>query len=636
NEKWDSTALAFLDAMTIRFSYDNAYALYWPASFPTYQDTLKLGKTALDAGCDDPVVLYCYASLLDDDDQLEQGLPLLIRATDRLIKSKYPKYRIASACNRVLRRLDPERQQAERTRYWNELWKAGLSCMEGDFINQDRRVIWENIRPQLTGSSAEHNQALYEAVKKLDKPDPWLVQMIGGNYHISAAWSARGSGSANAVTDEGWQGFYGHLKEARKCLRKAYELQPTYPEAAWRMISVAMGGGDTLGENPRDWFDKAVAAEFDYLPAYSAMLWALRPRWGGSHEEMYRFGVECLQTGRFDTMVPYQLLTSLNNINSECNYDHAVFSKPGVFENVAQLLTKYAETDKTEANAHRSCHVALAWKLGRFKEAKEVLDRLKNNIVPDEFSGFTAFVELPVSQIHAMTGPNAAQLQAAEKLAAQGQFQQASEKYQAIAATLAKDARESLYVRSRGAELRWRKDLAKGEWTSILPTSDLEGWYATDDQWRIDDRSGLVGSSDGADMMLACLADFGPRFELQLDIDSTGQAQSQPYVGAMVAYAGPSRYYSVLWDRATSKLIVHPSGGDIDEFDVPSGTGSVLLIRVFDGHMNVTVNGNTVVRDYEVDPRLFRRDSHICVGASSNEPRFTVRFNSVKVRLLRR
>jgi len=62
------------------------------------------------------------------------------------------------------------------------------------------------------------------------------------------------------------------------------------------MIAVAMAGEAEPSETPRVWFDRAVAAQFDYYEAYSSLLWSLRPRWLGSHEEMYDFGLECLAT----------------------------------------------------------------------------------------------------------------------------------------------------------------------------------------------------------------------------------------------------------------------------------------------------------------------------------------------------
>ena len=68
------------------------------------------------------------------------------------------------------------------------------------------------------------------------------------------------------------------------------------------MVNRAVAGVE--GETPRFWFDQAVAAQLDAPGAHRTLRWAIRPRWGGSHEEMLRFGLECLNTRRFDTSVP--------------------------------------------------------------------------------------------------------------------------------------------------------------------------------------------------------------------------------------------------------------------------------------------------------------------------------------------
>jgi len=84
------------------------------------------------------------------------------------------------------------------------------------------------------------------------------------------------------------------------------------------MIKVLMGVGGSDGDlSLRDWFDRAVEAQMDYEPAYNSLLWALTPRWGGSHGKMYQFGLECLATKRFDTCVPEKLIQIVLDIDSE-------------------------------------------------------------------------------------------------------------------------------------------------------------------------------------------------------------------------------------------------------------------------------------------------------------------------------
>ncbi|HEV2293915.1 MAG TPA: hypothetical protein VGR35_08660 [Tepidisphaeraceae bacterium] len=85
--------------------------------------------------------------------------------------------------------------------------------------------------------------------------------MIEGRYHIDAGWTARGHGYADTVTPEGWAGFARHLEQARACFTKAWELEPTYPEAPAEMIKVVMGGpAGREAQSLRAWFERAVKA----------------------------------------------------------------------------------------------------------------------------------------------------------------------------------------------------------------------------------------------------------------------------------------------------------------------------------------------------------------------------------------
>ena len=109
-------------------------------------------------------------------------------------------------------------------------------------------------------------QADFYQNSKANNADPWLLNMVGGKFHVNAAWKKRGNGVANTVTQLGWEGFSKELGDANESFQAAYKLQPTYPEAATTMITVAMGQNDAPGL--RQWFDRAVQGQFDYEHAY--------------------------------------------------------------------------------------------------------------------------------------------------------------------------------------------------------------------------------------------------------------------------------------------------------------------------------------------------------------------------------
>lgn len=139
----------------------------------------------------------------------------------------------------------------------------------------------------------------------LGKPNvpAWLRDLVIGDRAVWAAWQARGDGWASEVKQKGWKGFGEQLELASSHLTAAWQAKPELPFAAERMITVTMGQScdDAM---LRTWFDRSTAACFDYMPAYSSLKWAYRPRWGGSHELMLAMGRAALATKRHDTRVP--------------------------------------------------------------------------------------------------------------------------------------------------------------------------------------------------------------------------------------------------------------------------------------------------------------------------------------------
>lgn len=180
-----------------------------------------------------------------------------------------------------------------------------------------------------------------KAVEAAALPD-WLKLTLRGIAEKELGWVKRSSGWADRVTDQQWKGFAEHLKSARELLGQAARLRPDRPEAATSMIAVAMGESVDPSEI-RAWFDRAVGAQFDYQPAYTSLLWAYRPRWGGSHERMLAFGKACAETRRYDTRVPSLLMTAAMNITEEIYSPQPVFRHDQVRAAISTLSRGYLE-----------------------------------------------------------------------------------------------------------------------------------------------------------------------------------------------------------------------------------------------------------------------------------------------------
>src|SRR4029079_8072252 len=134
------------------------------------------------------------------------------------------------------------------------------------------------------------------------------------------------------------------------------------------------------GDSLRLWFDRAVTAQFDCHTAYTQYIWALRPRWSGSHAEMIAFGKACANTKRYDTNVPMIFIRALEDIGTELPNIYALFQEP-VFANEVIAVEKgllNAPERQVERQKRLSYLIFHAWACKRYDEAKAALAELKD------------------------------------------------------------------------------------------------------------------------------------------------------------------------------------------------------------------------------------------------------------------
>jgi tetratricopeptide (TPR) repeat protein len=181
------------------------------------------------------------------------------------------------------------------------------------------------------------------------------------------------------VTEAGWKGFEENIEKARQHLLEAWKINPKYPEAASRMITVAMV---TAGnEEVLTWLDRALAAQVDYEPAYSFALNALRPRWGGSHELTLAMGDRAVATKCYGTNVPVKLFWAAKDIADDADGDWSVpLAMPGLYDKLKAMFDGYAEANPARTSWANSYKAALAWRLNRWDEAREFVDKAGKDI----------------------------------------------------------------------------------------------------------------------------------------------------------------------------------------------------------------------------------------------------------------
>jgi tetratricopeptide (TPR) repeat protein len=309
------------------------------------RDELRaLGVELLVAGSQDPVVLLAYAHVIEEFKVTDSIMELVLRpAILGLPGTQYPKWievRLRSLLptlptHRVLPGDDRPRTFSDR---YNAFQAALYQWLRDDSQHkQFLRPIAANLDDLQTRNHLRYDTLLRDIA---DDPeiDPWLLHVMAGEHFYDAAWNARGSGFANDVTPAGWDQFQTQMEQAALHFRHAWLLHPEHPRTAWKMINVANANGDE-NRTPADWIQHAVAAQLDYVAAYNAYRHALWSRWGGSPEELIEFAQECVSTGRYDTLIPFQLLDVIKDLKE---MEKIPFSEQlAQYPLLEQVLTKF-------------------------------------------------------------------------------------------------------------------------------------------------------------------------------------------------------------------------------------------------------------------------------------------------------
>ncbi|HVZ93973.1 MAG TPA: hypothetical protein VG797_05645 [Phycisphaerales bacterium] len=289
-----------------------------------------------------------------------EAWPLVENGVRDIKASDYPawiQYFVAMTAAEIAEQTSRNNERNESLSYGADRLVAFLAAAEID--PRDERYYYMSIRrPVYKSFPPAIADKLVEQIAALKTGNEWLRANIVSEMERDIAWKIRGNGFANEVRPDAWPGFEKHLRVARTAAKRAHSLRPEYPEAANRMIGISRAIPGLPDQTPRYWFDQSVKAQFDYHPAYFELLVTLRPRWGGSHEEMFDFVNECVATERYDTRVPYVLLYALELAGDDVGRKFAFLrDKPELVSTTTEMLdryvTEYSDELKTADNPYR-------------------------------------------------------------------------------------------------------------------------------------------------------------------------------------------------------------------------------------------------------------------------------------------
>lgn len=574
-----------------------------------------------DRGCDDP--LFVYVSVF-----LEAFLKNARLEQVRMVEALWP---------RLLAGDDPEAVKAFVTAWlWNTTYAGAsttrnselkkrcddelvvriVSALESAGDREDAFGLCQMLQGEWPLANFCHwrRDRLFIPLEKCRGPK-WVTGSLLGEMEITEAWEKRGGGWASTVTDEGWKGFEHWLTKAREHLSQAWEEEKEAHWAATRMITVTMAGHGVPGVDERTWFDRATAACFDHIDAYDHLLWAWRPRWGGSHELMLEFGKACAATRRYDTIVPSRLFKAVRDVSEELACKDTVHEDPELCRLVLETQKgMVARAAPDEERYLRSFLVVNAFLARDYATAAEALARITDGLHSQASTRFYLYGKYPVLwqgmlALHSLDKTAFATFEKAEQAYASLELESARKLYQQVLKTPGVEASKeaALLLRMRLAAIAVEKRLQTGQWVKLAENERRLLWIGTQNDWWNHEGGhlSLKNETEGAWAKVVLNARVGLDFEVRGRLDNPEglhHAQLGIMMGLRWNYNGwasaVAGYTCVKPNRKGAALVSqsYAATEDSPHGDVELKRNSTFHLRVKDGEAVLTIDGAEVVR----------------------------------------
>jgi tetratricopeptide (TPR) repeat protein len=417
--------------------------------------------------------------------------------------------------------------------------------------SKQRRFIWAWSHKYVSINTQDAQgfkllSAIHAEVQKNEKVDAWMRNMVAGCYYRNYGWKIRGSGYAFTVGEDAMKKFQENITKSGESFGKAWEADPKLPEVPGAMVSVSMAGGDP-DHSPRDWFDRTVALQMDYMPAYSSLSWSLRPRGGGTHDDIFRLANDCAATKRYDTGVPERYMEDLLSLDSETGEQGEVWREEGVYETVKQIAEGVANEPsrkvKKKLNSVEfvlSAYVFIAILTNHYDDARATLDKLGDQFRTQLINNFHLRYPRDIARVYALTGNARAETGEFEEAIADNAYREPDALKSARALldkAVAKDQEPKAkpYYDYWQTRLAWQDGFNKGEWVDLTFANDMTTWEMVRGGWHPEDDRTVVGDvPDGhRTCHLRCAVPFGAPFEMECEAEAI-EGDSEMHAGIMV------------------------------------------------------------------------------------------------------
>ncbi|MEN6301398.1 MAG: hypothetical protein ABFD96_01660 [Armatimonadia bacterium] len=592
----------------------------------SFKDLVAPGLALLKRGCDDPLIVMLTGNALRVQNRVKEARPLIERSLPGLKERGYPPLMLAWA---YFSMADFEGEVGSKLESADFKWRTPAidafvaAADKSGFGPQEQRPLWWEIQNLMESHFRRSQAQIVNTMKARPNTDPWLFRMAWGKHNFDYGWFYRGNDFIQNVKPEDYKEFEKGMGFARGNFEQAYAAHPEYPEASVYLLDIAKTGAVSGMESERTWFDRAVAGQFDWMPAYYDYISALQPRWGGSHEALLAFAKECVDTARFDTLVPkiyYEVVLTI----AEHDREDSVWSNPEIWPPLQTYckgrLTWAVKNKPKYVKQIRTVYALIAWRSGHPDVARQQLEAMQGQIDKPTFDAqWSERAELIVGMIYGLTGPRKEKVRQAEELYAAEKIDQALAAYQALL-EIETDKPALYFLRDRIQSLRWEKQFQANQWVNLDPTPDLVGWDIWQGRFKpLADGKGFTMWPGERFGLMSCMMRPGSSFEIRCDVEFPNEKVKGIEAGFLVDIpltANP--YYDSCRVIQNPPESVFGPGWDAFREHALSEVPRKCRLRLIQCENRVTMylDKQTVLQDQQLSDRGFRFQGphHVAIG----------------------
>ena len=601
-------------------------------------------RLATNPACTDPLVLTVAAV---NTVELHEAIRRLEQAVGGFEHSKHKAYPKFYATVTLASKIFNDR--ADRIPVLDALAMRRLkeAFADGSFRPEDQAEIADIlIMGWGEGFFSRNATPVYSLVREQGDSFRWLALVLEGEHQIDEAWKARGGGYADTVTEKGWEGFREHLAEARECFTKAWKLQPNLPLAPCRMIYVSLG--DSGLAEMRTWFDRTLAAQIDYLKAWSDLRWGLRPRWYGDLDSMLALGVTAVNTRRFDTDVPRVFFDVVSDLESELKLPRGrhIYGREDIWPHLQEMYEGYiaAPPQAASRDGWRRTYSVVAYLAGKYDVARKQLETINWQMKDWNRSGWGTDLSLMPLEVAARTGPLARQIEEAEARRNNGDIAAALQLYTPMKTATNADEWTRAFIQDRLVTLELEKRLQAGEWVDFMPPdTNFTGWCVARGKCKRLPDGKLEVQSDATGHMLYSRVPMRKDFEVKGQFEAVSSSTRAFQGGLVIGIPEPESWgwnaFRVKRNDYEGDIACFAQGWSKNQIYGPAklnNNTNSFQFRLQAGKVSASVNGQDVFK--EVSPRenwyFSTNEVYLGLGAFNDMNDTVVRYSHIQVHQL--